>query len=198
MSGGTTSGPRREQLAELDERRTELVEHLAQVPPRSEPVADIGPDLDPRRPRQQVRELVPLEEIAEAVPDRDLGDLGETADLARAGTRRHVGSVPRGGRYSHRPRYDRGRRPPAPARRRRPGGEHRRRSRRCAHGLARPRGVPRARDAARLGRAGRDRVRRRGARTRGRDGRAGADPLRGRAPDLVAAAARRSRCRRRC
>ena len=32
MSGGTMSGPRREQLAELDERRAELVEHLAQVP----------------------------------------------------------------------------------------------------------------------------------------------------------------------
>ena len=31
MSGGTTSGPRREQLAELDEGRAELVEHLAQV-----------------------------------------------------------------------------------------------------------------------------------------------------------------------
>ena len=96
--------PRREQLAELDERRTELVEHLAQVPSTLGAGSGLGARLDPRGPRQHVGELVPLEEVAEAVPDRDLGDLGETADLARAGTRRHLGSVPRGARYSHRPR----------------------------------------------------------------------------------------------
>ena len=42
MSGGHDVGPRREQLAELDERRPELVEHLAQ------PAAAVGDRL--RRP----------------------------------------------------------------------------------------------------------------------------------------------------
>ena len=60
-------------------------------------------------------------------------------------------------------------------------GSIRRRARCCAHGLPVLVGVPGARDAARLGRAGRDRVRRRGARARGRHRRARADPLRGRA-----------------
>ena len=70
--------------------------------------------------------------------------------------------------------------------------------RRRAHGAARARRVPRARDAARVGRPGRHRVRRCRARARGRHHRPRADPLRGRPPDLVAAAARRSWCRRRC
>ena len=91
-------GPRREQLAELDERRAELVEHLAQVPARAPSRRPARVRLDARRPRQQVGQLVPLEEVAEPVPDRDLRDLGEPADLARARSSRHRRSVPRGER----------------------------------------------------------------------------------------------------
>ena len=187
MSGGTTSGTRGEQLAELDERRPELVEHLAQVPAPlgSHRRSRVG--LDPRRPRKDVGQLVPLEEVAEAVADRDLSDLGETADLARARTCCHGCSVPRDGRESHPRRCHRGRRHRHAPRRPRAGGKHRRRARGCPHRVARPRRVPRDRNVAGLGWSGRDRVRRREARARGRDRRARVDPLRGRAPDLVAA-----------
>ena len=60
----------------------------------------------------------------------------------------------------------------------------------CTNGAARALGVPGDRDAARLRRPRRDRVRRREARAGGRRGRARADPLRGRPADVVAAPAR--------
>ena len=73
-------GPHREELAELDEGRTELVEELAQVlaalrrraldEPRAVPAA-----------REEVGQLVALEEVAEAVPDGDLGDLSQPAEV---------------------------------------------------------------------------------------------------------------------
>ena len=85
MSGGTMSGPHREQLAELDEGRAELVEQLAQVH-----AAGGRPTLARRReprlrraPGQQVGELVRLEEVAEAVSHHHLCDLRETAEIAR-------------------------------------------------------------------------------------------------------------------
>ena len=59
----------RQQLPELDERRPELVEHLAQAPPA------FGDRLVGRR-------AATVEEIAEAVASRDADDLGETADRA--------------------------------------------------------------------------------------------------------------------
>ena len=60
-------GPGREQLPELDERRPELVEHLAQVPAAQGRRAGVA---------------VPpaVEHEAEAVADRDLGDLAQPAD----------------------------------------------------------------------------------------------------------------------
>ena len=74
-------GPRREQLAELDERRAELVEHLAQVLAAlrrrcpSSSVDGVG------RPGSRSVRLVALEEVAEAVPDRDLRDLGDAPEV---------------------------------------------------------------------------------------------------------------------
>ncbi len=67
--------PRREQLAELDEGRTELVEHLAQVPAARSAL------------RRRIGGLVALDRIAEPVPNGDLGDLAQTAEasLLRAG-----------------------------------------------------------------------------------------------------------------
>jgi len=64
--------PGREQLAELDERRPELVEHLAQM--------------TAARGRRAVDGRVPasaLEQIPEAVAHRDLGDLAQPADVQR-------------------------------------------------------------------------------------------------------------------
>src|SRR4051812_42811395 len=87
-------GTRREQLAELDEGRPELVEHLAQVPAAFRRVRRRGVELGVAR--QQVGQAVGLEEVAEAVPDRDLGDLGDPAQIPPAGRARHVVSVPRG------------------------------------------------------------------------------------------------------
>jgi hypothetical protein len=85
----------REQLPELDERRTELVEHLAQV---LAPRGPAGLGLQARhrraRPRQQVGQLVGLEEVAEPVPDRDLGDLGHAPEAALRRLR-HAFSVAR-------------------------------------------------------------------------------------------------------
>ena len=65
-------GPGREQLAELDEGRPELVEHLAQMAAaaRRRSTASV-----PRR-RSSMSE-------AEAVPDGDLGDLAEPPDVRR-------------------------------------------------------------------------------------------------------------------
>ncbi len=90
---------RREQLAELDERRPELVEHLAEVlpPRRAGAVPRHRRRVDPLR--DQVGEAVPLEEVAEAVLDRDLRDLRETAEVA-GGRRRHPLSVARRERFS--------------------------------------------------------------------------------------------------
>ena len=65
-------GPRREQLPELDERRPELVEHLAQMAAA--------------RGRRAVDGRVPapaFEQIAEAVAHRDLRDLAQPADVQR-------------------------------------------------------------------------------------------------------------------
>ena len=79
-------GPRREQLAELDERRAELVEHLAQVPAARR-------SLDGR-----VLRSAAVDRIAEAVPDRDLGDLAQATEVALLRTRRHrVKCARRGG-----------------------------------------------------------------------------------------------------
>ena len=63
---------RREELAELDERRPELVEHLPQVPPA-------------KRRRLGRRRPPAFEHEAEAVAHRDLGDLAEAADARRLG-----------------------------------------------------------------------------------------------------------------
>ena len=74
--------PHREELAELDEGRAELVEELAEV------LAALGRralgELAAVAPAgQEVGQLVALEEVAEAVPDGDLGDLRQPAEVAR-------------------------------------------------------------------------------------------------------------------
>src|SRR5206468_2108775 len=83
---GQDVGAHREQLAELDEGRTELVEQLAEVLPALRRRA-----LEKFRPvpaaRDQVGQLVALEEVAEAVPDGDLGDLRQPAEVALLGRR---------------------------------------------------------------------------------------------------------------
>src|SRR4029077_9090262 len=63
-------GPRREQLAELDERRAELVEHLAGMPP-------------PGRRASAFVALTSVDEVAEAVPGGDMGDLADATDRKR-------------------------------------------------------------------------------------------------------------------
>ncbi len=68
-------GARREQLAELDERRPELVEHLAEMPAAVRAVV--------RRPSAAV------EQVAEAVLDGDLGDLAQPADARGLRARGH-------------------------------------------------------------------------------------------------------------
>ena len=90
MSGGTMSGPGREQLAELHERRAELVEQLAQmVAARRDALgaADIA-----------ASGAVPFDHVAEAVPDRDLGDLAQATEvpllLAGFGHPRSLGQMP--------------------------------------------------------------------------------------------------------
>ena len=87
-------GARREELAELDERRAELVEQLAQV------LAALGARAfedaragEPRR--QEVGQAVGLEEIAEAVLDGDLCDLRDPSEIAGRGARGHRISLPR-------------------------------------------------------------------------------------------------------
>ena len=69
--------PRREQLAELHERRAELVEHVAQMAPA-------------RRAFQLGRCLRPFDEVAEAVPHRHLGDLAQAPEIPLLGPRRHT------------------------------------------------------------------------------------------------------------
>ena len=82
---GHDVGPRRQQLAELDEGRAELVEQLAEVhASRRGPAVARG--CEPRLRRaagQEVGELVRLEEVAEAVAHHHLCDLRETAEIAR-------------------------------------------------------------------------------------------------------------------
>ena len=79
-------GAGREELAELDERRPELVEHLAQAP------AAVG----------ELRVVVaapPVDQVAEAVAGRDPPDLGQPADppLGPALVSiDHIRGVPRG------------------------------------------------------------------------------------------------------
>src|SRR5439155_17147555 len=75
-------GPHREQLAELDERRAELVEELVEVLAALRRRAVDKPRAVPPA-RQEVGQLVPLEEVTEAVPDRDLGDLRQPAEVTR-------------------------------------------------------------------------------------------------------------------
>ncbi len=65
--GGHQVGPRREELAELDERRPELVEHLAQPAPA---VGEL----------RVTAALAAVERVSEAVPRRDSADLGEPRD----------------------------------------------------------------------------------------------------------------------
>jgi hypothetical protein len=66
------------------------LEHLAQVlAPRRR--AELGVERGrPARPRQQVGQLVGLEEVAEPVPDRDLGDFRHAAEVALLRRLRHA------------------------------------------------------------------------------------------------------------
>ena len=81
-------GPGREELPELHERRPELVEHLAQVLAargrRAVLGRDVGEAVLRRAARQEVAELVRLEEVAEAVAHHDLRDLRQAPDAAAA------------------------------------------------------------------------------------------------------------------
>ena len=71
--------PRREQLAELDERRAELVEHLPEPPPA------VGDRVAVRAvvPGQEIAEPVPAQEVAEAMSRGDLRDLRQASEAAR-------------------------------------------------------------------------------------------------------------------
>ena len=73
-------GARREQLAELDERRAELVEHLAQ------PAAAIAVELAVRCP-------APVEQVPEAVPGGDAPDLRDARERPLRAVGRHRLSV---------------------------------------------------------------------------------------------------------
>jgi hypothetical protein len=78
--GRNDVGAGREELAELDESRAELVEHLAQV------LAPLGRAALGRHALaagDQVGQTVGLEEVAEAVLDRDLRDLGDAPEVPR-------------------------------------------------------------------------------------------------------------------
>ena len=84
----------REQLPELDERRPELVEHLAEVLAARGRRGRVRIELHRGpRPRQQVGQLVGLEEVAEAVANCDLRDLREAAEIPLLGRLRHALSV---------------------------------------------------------------------------------------------------------
>jgi hypothetical protein len=69
----------REQLAELDERRAELIQHLAQS---TAPVGGTPVDRVALSPGDEVAQPVLPEEVPEPVTDRDLGDLGQTAEAS--------------------------------------------------------------------------------------------------------------------
>ena len=86
-------GAGREELAELDERRAELVQHLPQVLAALRRCA-FGVPRSRQASGQQVGQTVGLEEVTEAVLDRDLGDLGDAAEVPRSGCG-HAVSVPR-------------------------------------------------------------------------------------------------------
>jgi hypothetical protein len=76
--------PRRQELAELHERRAELVEHLPQVLSalRRLPVDDV----DARAaPREEVGQPMRVEPVAEAVPDGDLRDLRQPSEILGRG-----------------------------------------------------------------------------------------------------------------
>src|SRR5579862_2121392 len=82
---GDDVGTRREELPELHERRSELVEHLPQVAAACARGAVLGGGA-----------LVPtLEDIPEPVPGGDLGDLAEAPDVDVPGPRGHGTSVAR-------------------------------------------------------------------------------------------------------
>src|SRR4029079_5574931 len=81
----------REQLAELDEGRPELVQHLPQPAPAVRVGVSAAVATDPR---EKVSQSVALEEVAEAMLDRDLRDLGEAAHGARGRTG-HASSLTR-------------------------------------------------------------------------------------------------------
>ncbi len=88
-------GSGREQLAELDEGRAELVEQLAQVTPAGGRGARVGA-------------AAPLiDEEAEAVAHGDLRDLAEPPEVAPSGARGHLRSVARPGAAVARPRRSR-------------------------------------------------------------------------------------------
>ena len=78
---GHDVGASAEQLPELHERRTQLVEHLADVPA----ALSRRRWLLLARARQQAEQAVPFEEIAEAVTHRDLGYLPHPLEIADAG-----------------------------------------------------------------------------------------------------------------
>ena len=83
MSGGSDVGTRREQLAELDERRPELVEHLAQV---LSSLRRLALDLAARpRAAAEIGQAMVLEPVAEAVPNRDLRDLRKAPEVSCRG-----------------------------------------------------------------------------------------------------------------
>ena len=79
-------GPRREELSELHERRPELVEHLSQMLAAGRRGSVLGCHAGEavfrRAARQEVAQLVRLEEVAEAVAHHDLRDLRQAADAA--------------------------------------------------------------------------------------------------------------------
>ena len=83
MSGGSDVGAHREQLAELDEGRAELVEELAEVLAALPTALPSTIAVAVPAARDQVGQLVALEEVAEAVPDGDLGDLRQPAEVPR-------------------------------------------------------------------------------------------------------------------
>ena len=84
-------GPRRQQLPELHERRTELLEHLPQMLPARGRAAlrRRGEPRLRRTARQEVRELVRLEPVPEAVPDHHLRDLRQASEVPRRRRLRH-------------------------------------------------------------------------------------------------------------
>ncbi len=84
--------PRREQLAELDEGRPELVEQFPQMlaARRADARLRLREPRLRRAARQEVGELVRLEEVTEAVADHHLRDLRQASQAPR---RRLLGHV---------------------------------------------------------------------------------------------------------